>query len=372
VTALRSGGWSVQPSFSPSGPTEPVTLLLDDQGLTQLAGEPVVAWQTPWSEVTHLRVIRQRRGAVMFAVIAHVAYQWRHRGAVPREEFDQLRAYAVAHGGHVVPTPRRRAAAAVAAAVTVASLGGYVGSLLAPQTTSSVVTALEQVNLSSRDVSGTWASTSQPNGSLLSALLLTPGQVANNNPATTTTSPALDSPLGLAANHFQRCLGVASVDDRVFGAAGTTPRYEVSSPVFYSSDFGGVQVASTAQYYDDPQSVALDVIEMSRPNFGRCLAQSLGDALIGSTSSATPNLATGTNLTATTFVKGWVRAGQVALTLPTVTNARAHFVVVVAASGHYEVTMLALVVNLAAARTTLDSLVNNLALKISSTSSVAA
>ena len=66
MTPLRSAGWSVRPSFVPHGATAPVTLLMDDDALTQLAGDPAVAWQTPWSELSNVqaRGVRARHGAV--------------------------------------------------------------------------------------------------------------------------------------------------------------------------------------------------------------------------------------------------------------------------------------------------------------------
>ena len=40
MTSLRSEEWAVRPPFVENGPTSPVTLLMDDAGLTQLAGIP--------------------------------------------------------------------------------------------------------------------------------------------------------------------------------------------------------------------------------------------------------------------------------------------------------------------------------------------
>jgi len=55
---LRSDGWSVRPSFVPHGAVTPVTLLADENALTQLAGVPTVAWQTPWSELSNIQFVR--------------------------------------------------------------------------------------------------------------------------------------------------------------------------------------------------------------------------------------------------------------------------------------------------------------------------
>ena len=349
-----------------------MTLLFDEVGLTQLAGDPAVAWQTPWSEVAHLRLVRRRSRVSIVAVIAHVLYQWRHDEELTSVELEELSAVLLAHGGRATPRSRRSSALVVAAAVTLASFGGYFGGLLNPTTKSRVVADLEAVNLTARDVSSTWASSSSAASSLLTSLGPPPGHVQFNDPATTTTLAAVGSPLAIAAARFQRCLGVASVHDRVFGPAGTTPRYQVSSPVFYSSQFGGVQVESTAQFYDSPQSVALDVHEMSRPFFGRCFVESLADALVGANTSSTPDVRTGATFATPTFIKGWVRGGDVTFSLPSPQLSRAHLVAIVEASGHYEVTLYALVNDLERSRATILELANALLVRVTSTVAVSA
>jgi hypothetical protein len=362
----------VRPSFTPHGPTAPVTLLMDEAGVTQLAGEPVVAWQTPWSEVASLRLMRTREGVSIVAIVAGVLYQWRRVEPMSRAQLDEVRAVLSAHGARELPRGRRNTALAVAAMVTLASFGGYFGGLFNHRATSGAVTALESLNVNARDVGGTWSSSSLASSSLLTSLMPAPGRVQYNNPATTTTAPAQASPFALAAVHFQRCLDVASVDDRLFGLAGTAPRYQVSSPIYYTSDLGGVQVESTAQYYDSPPSVALDVAEMSRPSFGRCFAQSAGDELIGVNTGVTPELSKGQNLATPTFVKGWARGGDVAVSLTSLQVTRAHLVFVEEAAGHYEVTLFALVADLNRARATIINLANALLARVNPTSAVSA
>jgi len=75
---LRSDGWSVRPSFVPHGAVTPVTLLADENALTQLAGVPTVAWQTPWSELSNIQFVRFARGMALFATAAGVRYCWRN------------------------------------------------------------------------------------------------------------------------------------------------------------------------------------------------------------------------------------------------------------------------------------------------------
>lgn len=372
MNVVRTEGWSIRPSFTPHGPTEPVTLLMDDEGLTQLAGDPVVAWQTPWSEVVGLRLVRARGGVSIVAIVGGELYQWRRVAPLSRAKLDELRTVLSEHGAHELPRSRRNGAVVVAVLVTLASFAGYFGGLVNRSATSAVVTGLEGLNLNARDVAGTWSSSSLPSSSLLASLLPAPGRVLYSNPVTTSTAPPQASPFALAGVNFQRCLGVASVDDRLFGLAGTTPRYQVSSPIYYSSDLGGVQVESTAQYYDAPQSVALDVAEMSRASFGRCFAQAVGDELVGVNTGVTPQLSSGKNLATPTFVKGWSRGGEVLVSLPSLQVAHAHLVVVEEAAGHYEVTLFALVADLATTRSTIVSLANELLARVTSTGAVSA
>ena len=63
---LRSVGWSVRPSFVPERCDDAGHPLADDHALTQLAGDPAVAWQTPWSELCErpTRALRARHGAL--------------------------------------------------------------------------------------------------------------------------------------------------------------------------------------------------------------------------------------------------------------------------------------------------------------------
>ncbi len=372
MSGVRSEGWTVRPSFAPNGPTAPVTLLMDEAGFTQLAGNPAVAWQTPWSEVTGLRLVRSRAGVNVIAVVGGVLYQWRRIEPMSRGQLDEVRAVLVAHGARELSRGRRNTAVAIVALVTLASFGGYFGGLLNQRGTSSVVTALESLNLNSRDVAGTWSSSTLTSSSLLATLLPAPGQVQYIDPATTSTAAPPASPFALAGINFQRCVNVANIDDRLFGLAGTAPRYQVSSPVYYSSDVGGVQVESTAQYYDSPPSVALDVAEMSRPSFGRCFAEAVGDELIGANTGVTPQLSNGHDFATPTFVKGWSRGGEVAVSLPSLQVTKAHLVVVVEAAGHYEVTIFALVANLARARSTIVTLSNELLARVTSTNAISA
>jgi hypothetical protein len=72
-----------------------------------------------------------------------------------------------------------------------------------------------------------------------------------------------------------------------------------------------------------------------------------------------------------TFVRGWSRAGVENFSLPGVPGPL-HLVMVVVASGHYEVTMGAIVASLPKTKFLLASLTDTLLSRITSTSSSAA
>jgi len=103
MSLLRSEDWSVKPSFVPNGPTSPVVLLIDDTTLTQLAGIPPVAWQTPWSELGNLELVKFSSQMAFFATVNDVRYCWRHRELT---DYESMRTVVLEHGGAV--THRRR------------------------------------------------------------------------------------------------------------------------------------------------------------------------------------------------------------------------------------------------------------------------
>ncbi|HTB09000.1 MAG TPA: hypothetical protein VK704_04235, partial [Acidimicrobiales bacterium] len=119
MTTLRSEDWAVQPPFVPNGPTSPVTLLFDEAGLTQLAGIPAIAWQTPWSEIANIELVRVGHRMMLFASVANVRYLWRHRDL---EGYDTLRAVVLEQGGIVTERRQRLGVYAVVAIVILASL----------------------------------------------------------------------------------------------------------------------------------------------------------------------------------------------------------------------------------------------------------
>lgn len=347
IDAVRSTGWTVFPSFVPNGPTSPVTLLLDDQGVTQLVGEPVVAWQTPWSELSHLQLIRFAPGAVLFATIAGVRYSWR---TTQRRQFEALAPIIAAHGGTITRRRRRAGAALVALVVVLGSLVGGLGAWLNRARVPSELTATRALNITLNDLPSGY-STAPP--SLLSYLFTPSNQVVTPTP---TTAPVPNSNWSRISGLFQRCIGVPASRDRVYGAAGQQPDYQVSSPV-YTSLTGDVLVASTAQYYHTTTMVSRDVAEMTRANFATCFATSQAALLFTVVGATLPTSDIATSWTPSTFVHGFVRAGIVPLAL---SGKLQYLVMVTAASGHVELTLGALVSSWAGSKAQLETLTSTL------------
>jgi hypothetical protein len=133
----------------------------------------------------------------------------------------------------------------------------------------------------------------------------------------------------------------------------------VSSPVFTTNALGGLEVASTSQYYRTTAMVRKDTKEMSMKNFGECMVDSSAALILsglGVTNAGTPGA---TNWQPSTFTKGWTRGGVVTMAVPGVPS-KLQLVEAVVTSGHYEITLSALVGSFNRAKDTLNQLVNTL------------
>lgn len=363
-TTFRSEGWSVRPSFVPHGATSPITLLADETGLTQLSGEPQVAWQTPWDELSSIQLVRFSRAMALFATADGVRYCWRTND---RTDFDDVASVVVEHGGQLIRRRRRAGVYVVVAAVLLASVAGGIGALL----TSSNPGAQElkdakAVNLTLKDLPTGWYATT---GSLLGYLFPPAKNVITST--TTTTLPKANSAWAKITAQFESCIGVSARLDRVYGLAGQEPDYQVSSPIFGSTQDGGINVASITQYYSTTTMVKKDTAEMSMKNFGGCLVSSNAALILSGYTSKVPSEPMGQNWRPVTFAKGWARGGVSKLIEPGLTSSL-NLVMVVATSGHYEVTLGALVAQWPASRGAIANLVNTLKSRITSTNAAAA
>ncbi|MFZ1063625.1 MAG: hypothetical protein WAN30_09175 [Acidimicrobiales bacterium] len=362
-TPFRSEGWVVRPSFVPHGPTSPVTLLGDEQGLTQLSGTPPVAWQTPWSELANVQLVRFARGLALFATADGVRYCWRTGST---NDYERIAAVLSEHGGRVVRRRRRAGIYAVVLVVLLASVAGGIGAYFSNGSKqSSIIAHTKAINLSVRDLPSGWSAAS---GSLLADLFAAPGKVITST--TVTTLPAANSAWAKISALFQRCLGVSARADRMYGEAGQEPDYQVSSPVFGSSANGGGEVASAAQYYRTTTMVKKDTAEMRDANFGACFAQSNAALLESVYSGSTTSAGSGTNWQPVTFVRGFARGGVDALSVPGLAGSL-YLVMVQITAGHYEVTLGALVDSWPAQKSFIANLVNTLLSRMTSASSAA-
>lgn len=367
MSALRTGGWSVRPSFVPHGPTNDVTLLADERGLTQLAGIPDVAWQTPWAELATLQLVRDARTMALFATAAGVRYCWRNASL---DEYEEWREVVIAHGGVVTRRRRRVGVFAVIAILLLTSFAGGIAAMFTGSSSDSAeLTAARGVNLTLNDLPSGWhdATSLQP---VLSILAPAPGQVITSS-STPTTAPAVGSVWARAVHQFESCMGVSKAKDRVFGAAGQMPDYQVSSPVFAASASFVPEVVSTTQYYATTAMVKRDTAEMSSPTFGACFAATNASLLVAGFPAGTAQAGTAPIAwRPTTFVRGWSRAGVVTITVP-IAAAQLHLVTVVVTSGHFEVTLMALVDSWPGGEHLVTNLVNTLLARVTSTSSTA-
>jgi hypothetical protein len=361
MTNVRSEDWSVKPSFVPNGPTSPVVLLADDTGLTQLAGIPAVAWQTPWSELTNLELVRFSSQMALFGTVAGVRYCWRQRDL---KDYEVIRAMVVEHGGVVSRKRKRAGVLAIVGVVILASLAGGIASWFNRGGGAAQELAdAKAINLTKKDLPSSWYPTT---GAVLNYLVGPAGTIYT--PTTTTTAAKKATSFSVAASIFQTCLGVPNKNDRVYGLAGQQPDYQVSSPVYNTNNLGGIEVASTSQYYSTTTMVQKDTKEMSKKNFATCFAQSSEAIILTGFGEATPKPGVATIWKPTTFAKGFTRAGVVPITVPGV-SANLDLVMVMVTSGHYEITLSALVGSFAQSKNTLSSLVNTLLSRTETTSS---
>jgi hypothetical protein len=352
VTNIRSEDWAVRPSFVPNGPTSPVVLLTDDTGLTQLAGIPAVAWQTPWSEISNIELVRLHHQLALFATIGGVRYCWRNRELT---DFDQVRTIVLEHGGVITQRRRRAGIFAVVAVVVIASFAGGIAAWFNRSSGGAQQLAdARAVNLTVKDLPEGWTKTAQ---TALSYLVPPSNQVFTS---TTTTAPSKpNTGFVAAAKLFQTCIGVTNARDRVYGAAGQQPNYQVSSPIFVTNSLDGIEVASTTQYYQTTNMVEKDTAEMSKSNFGTCFAESSAALILSGYSQPTPTKFTASNWQPDTFTKGFSRGGVVTITIP-VLSKPVQLVMVMITHGHYEVTLSALVGSFSKAKSVLGTIANTL------------
>ena len=336
MTSVRSAGWRVEPAFIEGTPTEPVTLLSDEQGMTQLAGEGPTAWQIPWEQVKDPRIFLSRGSYELRATIAGRTFRWRRSDNVDREEWLSLWR---ARGARVHTRRRTTLAPLLVMALILVATGS--GGLLARTTTVHYTRAARgalDALLSPADLGTSWSTT---NTSQLINLVGTPGVISNPAaaPALTGVSAIAEA---AAARSFQTCLHVANASDRIYGAAGQYPAAQVTSPVYTNTADGGIQIASVSQYYATTAMVAADTREMSTRGFGRCFAAS--QAVLLRTVVAGPAGPIAALEHDPTSVPGvFVRGAVAPANLSSIGISHLSLVVDVITHGHLEISVVALV-----------------------------
>jgi hypothetical protein len=341
---------------------------MDDDALTQLAGDPAVAWQTPWSELSNVQIVVFARGMALFATVAGVRYCWRNPS---RADFEALRSHVVAHGGVVARHRRRAGVYSVAVVVLLAALAGGIGSWLFGQSSGArELRDARHVNLTLKDLPTGWYLASALEASPLAELFPPAGKV-ETIPTKPTKKKKQNAELTEIFGDFANCLGVSPTRDRVYGAAGQLPDYQVSSPIFASTSYGGIEVVSTSQYYHTTTMVHRDTAEMSRANFGSCFVTSNVALLRAVASEKLPTSDLGANYRPSTFLRGWSRGGEAALSLGTRAGSP-HLVMVEITGGHYEVTLGVLVGDWPLSETFVSGLTSTLLSRMVSPSSKAA
>jgi hypothetical protein len=334
VSSLSSSGWKVNPSFVPNGPTSPVTLLFDEGHFTQLAGEPPVAWQTPWAQVTGLQLTQMGKKAALFATIAGVRYVWRNDKPGSLHE---LRSIVGAHDGVIKRQQRRLGAIVVAVVVLVASFAGGLTLGSNSHTVAPELTAARSVLLTKKDLGTDFIVSSR---GVLSSIIPSASRVLTPTPI---TKPKAGSAWAKVVASYESCLGIGYNQDRMYGGAGQSPAYQVSAPIFSSIAFGGIEVGVTSQFYKTTTMVSKDTKSMQVANFGSCFVTSNVTTMNIYNSVPIPTSNIGTDWQPAVFSKtGWARGGYAPITVPGI-NGPLSLGIVEVTNGHFETTIAVLV-----------------------------
>jgi len=263
---LRSDGWSVRPSFVPHGAVTPVTLLGRERA------HPVggranggVANAVERTVQYPIRALRARMA--LFATAAGVRYCWRNPS---RNDFEALRAIVIAHGvSRTIAAPGLQRRARRVDRGPRRGIGSW---LFRNSSVSSELTDARHVNLTLKDLrrAGIWRRHWKRRRSPISSRRREGRDVADQADEEEEAKRGVDRDLW----RLREVLGVTPQRDRVYGAAGQLADYQVSSQIFASSSYGGIEAVSTSQYYHTTTMVQRDTAEMSRTNFGSCFVTS--------------------------------------------------------------------------------------------------
>lgn len=362
MSSFSLSGWKVTPSFVPNGPTSPVTLSFDDNNITQLAGEPPVAWQTPWVEVTGLQLVQLGKKVALFATIAGTRYVWRTEKLA---SLGELRAVVSEHGGTFKRQPRRLGALAVAVVVLAASFAGGLVLGSAKSATPAELAAARSVLLTKKDLGAGFIASSQ---GVLSGIIPSANKVLTPTP---TIKMKPNSAWAKIVSSYESCLGIPFNKDRMYGGAGQQPDYQVSAPIFSSTAYNGIEVGVTSQYYKTTEMVQKDTRSMQGANFGSCFATSNVTTMNLYNSLPLPSGNIGTDWQPAVFSKsGWARGGYAPISVPGIPGPL-YLGIVEITSGHYETTLAVLVSNWSKAEGFISNLTSTILARMSPTGATA-
>ncbi len=324
-----------------------LNLVVDAGGITLHGGEPVTAWQIPFSAMSMMAATTHGHDV---EVAGWVSGEYLALG-FPRQALeggtpDDLEALVAAGTGRValgaeISPPRSMRIWLLAALGMVAVAIGVVVAVVLSSSSPSPVKATAQdkalagsKNLVRSDVPSEWG-TDDPTTAPLAGLL---GSARTSS----TPSAASKKAYKTVIAGFQSCMGETNATDRVFGAAGVTPLVQVpSAPFGRVTSTSYIEAGSVTQRYASAKSVAADLAQMKSPKFPTCFAQAIGRLVM---SSADPTLATATvSVTPQTLPAplGVVTAGaNVFVQIPTAaTTVDAEIGITMLVSGTYEQTL---------------------------------
>jgi hypothetical protein len=294
AAVLRASEVHVEGSRGPLPVTGLLELRLDERAMTFQGGDPPVAWQVPASAMEGASV-RRRTEAIELAGWLAGGYSLitipvsAISGGAPDDVIERFESY----GASRAPQRRDRskrgwvlagiAAAGIAAVVVIVVLQSSSTSA-PPHATAAQRQETSAKNLTVKDLPSGWAEddpATAPLGSLLST--------SSGGSETKAQKRSQDEVI----SEYQACMGLTNAGDRVFGAAGVQPLFQVGGlPIGDLSSTSLLQptrlveAGSVTQLYASDADVADDLRQITSPRFPGCFAEATGRLLEISASAA--------------------------------------------------------------------------------------
>ena len=293
IVQLHATGVLVAGATGPLVRAESYELTVDASGVTLSGGEPVAAWQIPFTAMTNTTVHRSGDIVVMGAWVAgsYVTF------SIPEaqltggsaQDLEVLVATAAGRAPLMLrkePKSSRKKwwgfgiVGVVILAIVVVSLVVTTRSQNTAKPTAAQRAATASRNLALSDLPASWG-IDDPTTAPLAGLLET-GSSTKPTPAEKAMQRAIVSA-------YQACMGVSNEKDRVFGAAGVTPPIQISSsPIGYLDGSTYLEVGTSTQRYVSSQSVQADLVQLRSEKFPQCFAEAIGRMSSASTTTQNP------------------------------------------------------------------------------------